>query len=260
MIPKIIHYCWFGKQRKSALILSCIQSWKIFLSDYEIIEWHEGNTDLTHHFVSEAYKLKKWAFVSDFIRLDVLHRFGGIYLDTDMMLLKSLNELLINKCFFGSEEYNLISAGIIGCEKNDTFIKLCLENYSEIKLNNSTNFYDLAIPILITRTYNKEYVETSFDSIKKTEDGLTIYPMNYFYPFPNHKKKDILNFKAYAQKETFAIHLWNASWVEYDEFHYLRNRKYSKSFLMILKKIFIDWDLNLYYFKRIYNNLRNSFR
>ena len=89
MIPKVVQYCWFGGKKKTKLIKDCIKSWKRYLPDYKIIEWNEKNSDLAHPFVIEAYKLKKWAFVSDYIRLKVLYDFGGIYLDTDMMVLKS---------------------------------------------------------------------------------------------------------------------------------------------------------------------------
>lgn len=121
-IPKLIHYCWFGNKKKPQLVEDCISSWKKYLPDYEIIEWNEKNTDLKHTFLKKTYKLKKWAFVADFVRLKVLYEFGGIYLDTDMLMLKSLDSFLDDKCFFGAENETFISAGIIGVIKTPSII------------------------------------------------------------------------------------------------------------------------------------------
>ena len=86
MIPKIIHYCWFGGSTKPKLVKDCILSWKIFFPNYEIIEWNEKNSDLNEPFVKAAYNLKKWAFVSDYVRLTKVYEYGGLYLDTDMLI------------------------------------------------------------------------------------------------------------------------------------------------------------------------------
>ena len=101
MIPKKIHYCWFGRGQKSELILRCIESWKKYCPDYEIIEWNEDNLDISScDYAREAYEEKKWAFVSDYARLCALKEYGGIYLDTDMQLLKQSMNFWITKVFF----------------------------------------------------------------------------------------------------------------------------------------------------------------
>lgn len=93
MIEKVIHYCWFGGAEKNEIILTCIESWKKFCPDYKIIEWNENNFDINMcDFIKEAYENKKWVFVSDFVRLYVLYNYGGIYLDTDVELMDSLDE------------------------------------------------------------------------------------------------------------------------------------------------------------------------
>lgn len=100
MIPKKIHYCWFGRNPLPELARRCIESWKKYCPDYEIIEWNEDNYDINKiPYVKEAYQAKKWAFVTDYVRLDVVNKFGGIYLDTDVELLKSLDSLLKYKAF-----------------------------------------------------------------------------------------------------------------------------------------------------------------
>jgi mannosyltransferase OCH1-like enzyme len=112
-IPHIIHYCWFGRNPKSELVLNCIESWKKYLPGYEIREWNEDNYDVTQvNFVKEAYENQKWAFVSDYVRFDVLYQFGGIYFDTDVELLKPIpEEILAKRAFTGFESTKLISPG-----------------------------------------------------------------------------------------------------------------------------------------------------
>lgn len=249
MIPKIIHYCWFGKNKKPKLVRDCILSWRKFLPNYEIIEWNEDNCIFTNNFAAEAYNQKKWAYVSDFIRLEKLSKYGGIYLDTDMMLLKDLDKLLYNDCFFGYEEGDIISAGIIGATIGNHFVNELLDFYNNFKIDSGTNFHQITIPLVITSYFS----ETKID-----KKSIKIYPETYFYPLPNKFKSDVKNYLNYASEDTYAVHLWNASWVEYDEFYYLRNRKYLKSIFLILKKIIITQKVNLYYFKRIYKNFVES--
>lgn len=254
-IPKVIHYCWYGGKKKPKLVKKCIASWKKHLPDYEIIEWNEKNSDLSHPFVKEAHSQKKWAFVADFIRLKVLCENGGIYLDTDMLVLKSLTELLNYDFFIGAEELKIVSGGIIGTIKNHSFIESCLSNYDCINYNQNINFNEFVIPKLLTNTYERIYGVTLFDKIIE-KNNLVVYPPSYFYSLPNNLKKDIKKYKEYIGESSYAVHLWNASWVEYDEFYYLRNRRYVKAFIGIFKRIFVQRDTNLYYFKRIYNNLK----
>ena len=105
MIPKVIHYCWFGNNPKPKMVKKCINSWKKYCSDYEIIEWNENNFDVNYcDYVKEAYEAKKWAFVSDFARLWIIYNCGGIYLDTDVEIIRNLDELLNDKAFFGFED------------------------------------------------------------------------------------------------------------------------------------------------------------
>ena len=105
MIPKKIHYCWFGKNPLPADVKKCIESWKKYCPDYEIIEWNESNFDITQNpFMKAAYENKAWAFVSDYARLKVVYDNGGIYLDTDVELLKSLDSLLENPCYLAIQQ------------------------------------------------------------------------------------------------------------------------------------------------------------
>lgn len=258
MIPKVIHYCWFGGKRKQKLIRDCIKSWKLHLPDYEIKEWNEKNSDLTLPFVREAYKLKKWAFVSDFIRLKVLYENGGIYLDTDMMVIKSFDALLFNECFVGAEDIDFISCGIIGSKKNNVFIKECLSRYEFINISQKTDWGQIAIPRIITDVFRKNYnFFLPFD--KKIElEGLLIYPSSYFYSLPLENKEDSKNYKDYLNDISFTVHLWNGSWIEYSEFDYLRKGQYLSGLKITLKNILTEHKFNKSYLRKITSCIKES--
>ncbi len=134
MIPKIIHYCWFGNNEKPDLILRCIQSWHQYCPDYEIIEWNESNWDVNQYaYAKNAYEQKKWAFVSDVARLDVVYRFGGFYLDTDVELKESLDRWREYSAVFAFETAICIANGLIcGSVKNTPVLKRNLEAYDAI--------------------------------------------------------------------------------------------------------------------------------
>ena len=131
MLPKKIHYCWFGGNPKSELIEKCIDSWRKFCPDYEIIEWNESNYDISKNiFMKEAYDCKKWAFVSDYARLDIVLNNGGIYLDTDVEVFESLDRFLEYDAFFAFETARSIASGLgFAAEKNHKSVKACLDCY-----------------------------------------------------------------------------------------------------------------------------------
>jgi FkbM family methyltransferase len=218
MIPKIIHYCWFGKEIKSKMILECIASWKKFLPDYKIIEWNEDNYQMLHPFAIAAYEQKKWAFVSDYARFDILFQYGGIYLDTDMAVLKNIDFLLEDSCFFGYENEVYINAAIIGAQKLDPTIKKCLDLYSNLTFTNSIP----PIPQLITPIL-----------LDEDDKNVIIYPSDYFYPLPfKDKENNPLN---YITNDSLTVHLWNTSWQ--DEWDHLKNGFKKSGLKLALKKI-----------------------
>lgn len=132
MIPKVIHYCWFGKKPLPELALKCIESWKKYCPDYEIKEWNEESFDINMYiYARQAYDAKKWAFVSDVARLYVLYQEGGIYMDTDVELLKSIDCFLENDAFSGFEDKKSVPTGIMGAVKNNNVIKEFLDEYNE---------------------------------------------------------------------------------------------------------------------------------
>ncbi len=130
-IPKIIHYCWFGGNAKPEIIEKCIESWKRFCPSWEIVEWNENNYDVnTYRYVKEAYGAKKWAFVSDVVRLDVVYKYGGVYLDTDVELFANIDSLLENDAFFVFETDRNINTGIgFGANKENIVVFEMLKYY-----------------------------------------------------------------------------------------------------------------------------------
>ena len=116
MIPRIIHYCWFGRKEKPESVVKCILSWKQYLPDYQIVEWNENNFDIENSitYVKQAYDCKMWAFVSDFVRLHALYNYGGLYFDTDVEVFKPFDDLMINSGFCGFESKYYIGTSVFG--------------------------------------------------------------------------------------------------------------------------------------------------
>ena len=172
MIPKIIHYCWFGKNPKSEEIKRCIASWEKHCPDFVIKEWTEENFNIdSSPFAKKMYQERKWAFVADYARLHVLLIEGGFYLDTDMLLLQSLNQFTQNSCVLGEESLGIISAGMIGTEPENLFIATCKAYYDENAEKTIT------IPRVLS------YVFKNYPNKK----SLTILPPKAFYPFSAEK-------------------------------------------------------------------------
>lgn len=195
MIPKTIHYCWVGPNKKPEEVLTCIKSWKTLNSDFEIKEWNESNFDVNlFPFTQKMYKEKRWAFVSDYMRLYTLEKYGGFYLDTDMLLLQSLSPLSDNSCVLGEENKGVISAGMIGAEAHHPFIRSCKEFYDK---NPDTL---ITIPRVLTSIFN----ETA------QRDKITVYPPRAFYPFDSDNIKEWHG--QNLGNDVYGVHLWNYSW------------------------------------------------
>lgn len=208
MIPKVIHYCWFGNNPLPYEVKECIKSWKKFCPNYIIKQWNENNFDVNQHpFIAKAYKEKAWAFVSDYARLKIIYDEGGIYLDTDVELLKSLNDLLSNKCYVGIQQQNdVIATGLgFGAEKHNKVVYEMLKQYDSITYDQKKQ-NEIACPWLNTYAikqfgdYNPEVVNFFSD--------VTIYPPKYFDPLAPG------NLKNLKCKDTYSIHHYSASWMK----------------------------------------------
>ena len=207
MIPKIIHYCWFGRNPKPKDVLDYIDTWKKYNPDYEIKEWNEDNFDINCcKYVREAYNVKKFAFVSDYARLFALYKEGGIYLDTEVEVRKNFDALLYNKSFIGWEDLAPGTA-CIGVEKNEKWIIDVMSTYTREsfikwygKLNEWPNPYRI---MEVLKKYgldsNKNYCEL--------DNGLVIYPIDYFCAHHWHGEYVITT-------NTYCIHHYSESWIK----------------------------------------------
>lgn len=205
MIPKIIHYCWFGGNPLPNEAKKCIESWKRLCPDFEIKEWNEENFDISaNSFAYAAYTEKKWAFVSDYARLKIIYENGGIYLDVDVRMLKSFNELLEYPAFFGMEQSHYINTGLgFGAEARNSIVGKLLSLY-ESEVFDSNKINQLACPLLNDKVF-AEWGYLKEEKVQSFSEGV-IFPPRYFDPIAPGSDKDL------TCKDTFSIHLYNASW------------------------------------------------
>ncbi|MDX8337058.1 glycosyltransferase [Candidatus Cetobacterium colombiensis] len=209
-MEKKIHYVWLGKNPKPNIMDICINSWREKLPDYEIIEWNEENLNFyeeieKNRFLKECYNRKLWAFLSDYFRVKVLYDQGGIYLDSDMQIIKNLDIFLENEMFLGKEDKKQASAGIIGAKKQHPFFKKMLDFYEKDIWN--INIY--TIPAIIQYILKKDYgFLEEISGIVKLRDGIIIYPSEYFYPY--HFTEEFSYDKI--KNNTYGIHWWGKSW------------------------------------------------
>lgn len=209
MIPKKIHYCWYGGNKKSKLILKCIASWKKYFPDYELIEWNESNTNLHENlYIEQAYKYKKWAFVSDYVRMKVLYEYGGIYFDTDVEVLKPFpDEILALPAFTGFEGFSLkVSPGLVfGCEGGYKLARMMLESYNTDDFQNESVDTIKTINMRITDILVINGLEIC--DKKQTVMDLTVFPSNVFCGYDGKRRKiDI-------KEDTLSVHHYSASWL-----------------------------------------------
>ncbi len=207
MIPKIIHYCWFGRNPKPKLAQKCLKSWKKYCKGYEIKEWNEDNFDISSAplYVRQAYEAKKWAFVSDYVRLWAMVKYGGIYMDTDVEVVKPLDKFLENEAFSGFESETTISTGIMACRKDFPLFKELLHEYDSIPFVLEDGSLDIITNVTRITNCCKKY-----DFIPNGEyqvvNGFAIYPKEHFCPLSWNTKE------LHKTKNTYTIHWYSASW------------------------------------------------
>lgn len=202
MIPKVIHYCWFGGRPIPRRIRKYIDSWTHCMPDARVVRWDESNYDVNAvPYVAAAYRAKKWAFASDYARLDIVFRVGGIYLDTDVELLKPLDPLLRDKAFCARENREQVNSGlIIAAEAGNEVIRKLRDAY------HSYSFPSAPCTVLQTELLRRMGMVAS-DAIQHLE-GLTIYPQEYF------NAKDDFGI-SHPTANTFAVHHAEASWMPF---------------------------------------------
>ena len=206
-IPKVIHYCWFGKGKMPKLAEKCIKSWEKYCPDYEIVCHNEENFDITENkYAKEAYDAKKWAFVSDYVRLKVLYDEGGIYLDTDVELIKPIDKLIEEIGYMGFDDNGVISTGLgFACEKGNELVGKLLADYDGISFVLPDGSYDM-MPCPDRNT--KTMVSLGLDLNIKDQIfmGIHMHPEDYFCPMKYYTGRKIIT------KNTYSIHHFCASW------------------------------------------------
>lgn len=225
MIPKIIHYCWFGKGQMPELVLKCIESWKKYLPNYEMRLWTEASLsqvlsplkgsegcwlEYMPQYVQEAYAAKKYAFVSDYVRLWALEREGGVYLDTDVEVLRSFGPLLSDTAFIGLEESLALMPGtcVMGCEAHCKWVKDMLATYENATflkedgtLDMTTNVQRMGMKMIEGGLQHKREIQYL------PQWGLRVYTHDYFSPITSTRVMR-------KTKNTYCIHRFAGSWVD----------------------------------------------
>lgn len=213
MIPKTIHYCWFGGKEKPKSVMKCIASWRKFCPNYIIKEWNEQNFDVNAiPYTRDAYQAGKYAFVSDVARFKVLDDEGGVYFDTDVELIKPIDELVERGAFMGWEKADAlgnthVAPGLgLAAPKDFPFYKEVLDSFAYLSYyleDGQWNSYTM-IPLVTDLLKQKGL---AMDGSRQKVDGLTIYPSDYLCPM------DSLTGEIHLTDNTFAIHHYTMSWL-----------------------------------------------
>ena len=235
MIPKKIHYCWFGRGEKPEQALMCIASWKKYLPDYDLKEWNEDNFDISQNqYVREAYEHRKFAFVTDYVRLYAIYAEGGIYMDTDVEVLGDYDKFLHHHAFSGFETDGYVPTGMMAAEKGSVWAKELLDQYQDRAFVLPDGSFDMTTNTTVITNYmlgkglilNNQYQDFS---------GLcTMYPADYFCP------KDHRTGKIRRTKNTVCIHHFAGSWLNPSFWTDFRHK--SKIFLVrVFGERLISW-------------------
>ena len=219
MIPKIIHYCWFGRGNMPELAIKCIKSWQKYLPDYKLKLWNEDNFDIyTNQYVKEAYQARKFAFVTDYVRLYALYMEGGIYMDTDVEVLKSLDDLLKLPAFSGyeSNKYDNFPTGLMASAKGGIWVKEQLEYYTDKHFLKEDGAYDMTTN---TQTISSIMVENGFKlngTYQVYKNDMHCFPKDYFCP---KTSTGVLK----LTKNSYCIHHFAGSWQELTAMNRIKN-------------------------------------
>ena len=209
MIPKKVHYIWLGGKPKDKLTEICLLTWKDKMPEYEFIEWNENNLDLDkisreNEYFAECRKRKLYAFMADYLRIKILYEQGGIYIDTDVQAIKTLDPLLKNDLLLGWEECTIdkvnkqIGTGFIACEKGNSFIGKVYYFYNKEIMG--TDLF--VIPVIMTKIYN--------NLSKEEKEKINILPKEYFSPYDSGGGKRFS--KELITQDTYVIHWFSYSW------------------------------------------------
>ena len=244
MIPKIIHYIWFGRNPYPPKIQYCIESWKKKLPDYEFMLWNEDTFDVNSiSFTRQAAEYKKWAFVSDYVRIYALYNYGGWYLDTDVEIVRSLNPLLDNYVVLGTDENGELTA-LMGSEKKHIIWKRILDYYKNIEFVSSDCKFNMVVNNIYIQNVLKDYGFKSENKYQELSNGIIVYPDDYFHVI------SLMKGIEHRTNNTYAIHWHTLTWVG-NKTHVMRFIR-----LNILKPLFgVNFALKIVYFLNTVKNV-----
>lgn len=219
MIPKKIHYCWFGGNPLPDDALKCIASWRKFMPDYEIIEWNESNFDVNATpYTAQAYEAKKYAFVTDYVRLYALYKEGGIYMDTDVEALKSFDSFLHLHAFSGFENNGYVPTGMMAAEKNSKWAKDLLDQYDTRTFINEDGSFDLTTNTTVITDYMIGKGLVRNNTYQDFPGLVTMYPSEWFCP------KDHGTGIIRLTENTVCIHHFACSWLKHNTFTWRKHQ------------------------------------
>ena len=209
MIPKIIHYIWFGGNQYSNKIQKCINSWHKYLPDYEFMLWNENTFDIENscNFVKEAFEHKKWAFVSDYVRIWALEKFGGFYLDTDVEVVRPLDEFINNRMVLGTDENGRLTA-FMASEKNHPLWKQLLTKYHTMNFVNPDGSLNTTVNNIYIENILKKFGYSIENKLQNLNSGIIIYPDDWFHA-ANHMTGIL-----HITENTYTIHWHTLTWCD----------------------------------------------
>ena len=219
-IPKTIHYCWFGGKPKPELAEKCIRSWKKYCPDFEILEWNEHNFDVSESpgYVQQAYACKRWAFVSDYVRLKALTEMGGVYMDTDVEVIRPLDPYLNHRAFAGFEHPERVQTGLLACEPQFPLFLDFLAHYDTASFLKEDGSVDITTNVEVLTNLCVQRGLVGNDRFQIV-DGLAVYPREVFCPV------DFDTEKLKRTRKTVTIHWFAGSWHTEEELEAMRQEK-----------------------------------
>ena len=236
-IPKIIHYVWMGKGKKNKHIEKCMKTWIKHLKDYKIIEWNEDNFDINSHpFVKYAYENKKWAFVSDYVRFYAIYNYGGVYFDTDIVMVQNIDDLLDNEAFVGYESDDYPFTAVFGCKPKHEFAKRILDYYDNLKVEDFAFQFDDNNTYSVSNILINEYGCKIGNIEQLLKSGIKVY------------RKTIL---CSPSLESKTIHAFTSTWTNET---YVDNIKH-KIRMALITRCTNKFNIALYLFLRKISNL-----
>ena len=244
-IPKVIHYCWFGQGPLPESVLRCMESWRTYCPDYKIIQWNEDNFDVNLiPYTKEAYSLKKWAFVSDYARLSIIYEHGGIYLDTDVELIRSLDPLLEYDAYMGFQDKELVASGLgFGSVAHHPVLRALMDDYDGLSFQKQDGTLDLT-PCPDRNTRRLLALGLIPNGRMQSIQGMQILPADYLSP------KDYRTGKLQRTSHTYSIHHYDASWLSKSERRWMRLQQVIGPSLY--EKVRHKWDRLRYHLGRLH--------